>query len=118
MLGEMSEVAVARDERDGVVDAGLRDERVRHFGHQLFGDKNAADRTCAKPITSGQIKDGPVRYRFFKHIARFCIAQEFHDDDRGQAKPTVGQSVSYKLNVVSLLTGKESDQTACIRRDH
>ncbi|HWW59898.1 MAG TPA: hypothetical protein VN181_00895 [Thermoanaerobaculia bacterium] len=78
----MAEVAVVRDERYVVIDAGLGDEAVGEFGFQLSRSEGGAKQTGAPPETISDLEQRQSKNDTTRVIGELGPAQSFRENDR------------------------------------
>ena len=80
----MAKVLVTCDQRDVVVDAGLRDKGVGDFGVQAMPRKDLAILSCSLPEPGGDRKQCELTDMAARLFAGYFIGKELRYNDRRQ----------------------------------
>ena len=84
MLGEMTEIAITRDEGDVMIDAGLRDQDIRHLWLKAASEQKAASLSGTQPISIRYIEQRPIGDDRLQHGAALVVAQQLSKNHRRQ----------------------------------
>src|SRR5690606_530652 len=118
MPGEVAEVAVARDQLDIIVDAGLRDQRVGCLCLEIMPLHEAARMPGARPVAVMQVEGCEFRQEVVEGLSGKRIAQDFRNHHRRQRQLATLDSGGDAIDVFSGLTLEESRQGTRVAGDH
>ena len=118
MLREVAEVAIARDQRDVVIDAGLGDERLGEPGAEPFARASGGRDDAARVRSFGkklQRRDRPEDHRPMVRGQRW-FRQHLRENHRRQGGFAGRQGRIEELNVRAAVTLDVGDQRGAIDR--
>jgi len=85
VFGKVPEIGIARDQRNIMIDAGLRDQRIRDFGTQRTLYQDGASSSGPLPIAGKYLKERARCEALFQEIVCSRVAQHFGKHDRRKA---------------------------------
>src|SRR5580698_7627499 len=118
MLREMAKVAVTRDKRHVVIDAGLGDEGVGDLRPEGFLPQQTPCVSRALPIAVQDWKHGKSGDGVHHRLLREWITQHFGCDDRLHTDASPVEGHLDKLDVCAIVALKEGRKRAGVGRDH
>ena len=106
MPGEVTEIAIVRNERYVMIDAGLGDEGIRQLGLETLPSQRVSKESGSFPVP---IDDGENCCRekiLMQKGRRQWIAQELRDDDGRQRQGAIGQSGAHDFSVMPAIAAQ------------
>jgi hypothetical protein len=118
VLGEVTEISVARDQSDVAIDAGLRNESIGQTGFETFGDQQSSGETRTSPMTLVDGQQNEFRQSLLDKGVGAWIAEYFRDDGGRKDKLACGHCLLQQEHVSAGQVIEMGDQRTCIGRDH
>ncbi len=114
---EMTEVPIARDEGQVMVQAGLTDQRVRQVGAQSLR-QNGGSKSCSPlPVAGCHLQHGKLTDERLGVFVRPGAAEEFCQDRRRQDSDTEDQRLLDGTDVSPFASFQVGDERARVERD-
>lgn len=99
MLGEVPEILVARNQREIMIDAGLRDQRVADIRLQPTAFKFGARFAGSPPIALADFQQEQFLESHRDRSRRFGIGHQFGDDRERQYKPSAAHGACQLIDI-------------------
>jgi len=98
---KVTEVIIARDQADVVVEAALCDEGVSEAGAVPLGDELRSQLGCSLPESRMRVQQRELREQGCHVLRQAGVAQELRQHDGGKAGLMIGQSALDERGVVT-----------------